>query len=138
MSNNGANANGPALITNPAEEELSALLGKESALMLMLTTEGFLKFQLKRKPLGQDGTNAFCKGAAKIVTSERMDNLDDIIATCVRYARHELEHHDVLSAWEEGPRAVVLEDLVKACAKLASELAAAAAIDLTGAGAGAA
>ena len=127
MMMDGSNA--PASIANPAEEELNALLGKESALVLMLTCEGFLKFQLKRKPLGQDGTNAFVKGAAKIITS--VEKIDDIIAACVRYSRHELEHHEVLSAWEEEPRALVLEDLVKACARLASELVAATAIDLT-------
>jgi len=120
--------NAPESVVNLAEEELNALLGKQSALMLCLTIEGFCKFQLKRKPLGQDGTNAFVKAARNFVTVEKMD---DLIACSIRYARHELEHHEVLSAWEEEPRAVVLEDLVKACARLAGELVAAAAIDLT-------
>jgi len=115
-------------VVNPAEEELAAVLGKQNALMLCLTIEGFCKFQLKRKPMGQDGTNAFVKAAGKFVTVDRMDEL---IATCIRYARHELEHHEVLSAWEEEPKAIVLADLVTACAKLASEMVAAAAIDLT-------
>ncbi len=102
---------------NPAESELADLLGKETSLMLCLTIDGFLKFQLKRKPLGQDGIPIFLKAAQKLV---QVVKFDEINAASIRYADHELKNHELFSTWEEEPRNMVLTDLVAAYQQLAT------------------
>ena len=86
--------------------------------VLQMTISGFLKFQLKRKPLGQDGTATFLKQATKLigdVESTTPAAMDSITAAAVRYARNELETDPVFSSnWPPEVRLLVLADLVAA------------------------
>ena len=102
--------------------DLEAVLGSKASMAAILI-DGYLKFQLKRKPLGQDGTSNFIKQVRKL----KAGSPDDLSAAAVRYARNELETNDVFSqGWDEGPRNNVLADVVAAFVTMAKEDAAAA------------
>lgn len=110
-------------MANP-EAELADLLGSESqGAIFALTISSFLKFQLKRKPLGQDGTSNFLKQSRGIVANH-IEKRDEISASAIRYARQELENDEIFQKnFDEEIRAIVLEDLVKAFKLLTDELA---------------
>ena len=107
---------GLVLPGNPHEMTLAALLG-DNGMVLTLAIDSFLKYQLKRKPLGQDGSASFLKIARKTldVSSEQ---IDDTIAAGLRYAHHELELTEAYLGFEEMPRAIVHADLVRCFAHL--------------------
>jgi len=115
-------------------DDLDTLLGASSP-VLQLTVSSFLKFQLKRKPMGQDGTTTFMKQATKLFapniagteSQSQAGTLDAISAACVRYARAELESDPVLSTnWDAELRVIVLADLVNALKKVTETMLAAA------------
>ena len=111
------------------ERELANLLGSENqGAIFALTISSFLKFQLKRKPLRQDGTSSFLKQSRGIVAKQK--KMDEVSASAIRYARHELENDEVFQKnFDEEARAIVLEDLVKALKLLTDELLAVACED---------
>ena len=86
-----------------------------------LTIDGFLKFQLKRKMLNQDGKTAFLKQTNKMlkdVSDLDQDKMDDIITASLTYAREEMQRNDVFVAYDEEARSVVYCDLVAAMQSL--------------------
>ena len=102
---------------NPAEEELATLIGSQSP-VFCLTVNSFLKFQLKRKPVGQDGTETFLKQARSLLQGIVGDKMDEVSAASIRYARYELDTDPVFQKnFDEEPRAIVLADLVAAFKK---------------------
>jgi hypothetical protein len=84
-----------------------------------ITIDSFLKFQLKRKALGKDGTDNFIKQVNKVV----VDINDEIIAASIRYARKELDTNEVFVTFDEEVRAIVLADLMSAFKKISSDKA---------------
>mmetsp|Transcript_994 Transcript_994/g.2185 ORF Transcript_994/g.2185 Transcript_994/m.2185 type:complete len:119 (+) Transcript_994:43-399(+) len=103
------------------EATLEALLGPQAPVM-QLTVDAFLKFQLKKKMLGADGTAPFVKQAKKLLSAAGAEELDLISAAALRYARGEMESHEVLRGFEEEARGNVLADLLKALGQVTKEL----------------
>ncbi|KAJ1444018.1 hypothetical protein B484DRAFT_248764 [Ochromonadaceae sp. CCMP2298] len=100
------------------EATLEALLGPQAPVM-QLTVDAFLKFQLKKKMLGADGTAPFVKQAKKLLSAAGAEELDLISAAALR---GEMESHEVLRGFEEEARGNVLADLLKALGQVTKEL----------------
>ena len=107
---------------NPSEEEIAVLIGDAQAPVYSLTIDAFLKFQLKRKVLGQGGTQTFLKQSRSLIQGIANEKMDDLCAVSVRYAKYELDTNPIFQKnFDEEPRAIVLADLVNALKKLADE-----------------
>ncbi len=89
-----------------------------------LSVDGFLKFQLKRKMLNQDGKTAFLKQATKMLKDIDLDQvkLDAIGTLSLSYAREEMQRNDVFNQFEEEARSIVYCDLVAVFQSLNDQL----------------
>ncbi len=89
-----------------------------------LSIDGFLKFQLKRKMLNQDGKAAFIKQATKMLKDIDLDQvkLDAIGTLSLSYAREEMQRNEVFYQFEEEVRSIVYCDLVAAFQSLNEQL----------------
>lgn len=80
-----------------------------------LTIASFLKFQLKRKPMGHSGVANFQKQILKLLVDSEIEKnsevLDNIIAWCVRTGKSELSTYQ---DYPEEAHTSVLADLMSA------------------------
>ena len=96
---------------------LEELLGGQNSMVWCLTIDGFIKFQLKRNMLNQDGKAAFLKQASKVlkeVPGLNNEKMDSISTASLVYAREEMQRNEVFTAFEEEARGIVYSDLVAA------------------------
>lgn len=103
---------------------LESIFGAKTPIW-QLGMDGFIKFQLKRKMLNQDGTNAFMKQATKLlkdVPSLNQDIFDTVAAASLSYCRDEMQTNEVFREYEEEARSVVYTDLVQAFQRLGMEI----------------
>ena len=120
---------------NAVEHEVQTLLGEQRGMVFCLSIDSFLKFQIKRKPLGNDGTAGFLKSARKVLldtdTTANPDFFDGLAGASIRYARGCLAT-ELYSAFEEEARGVVLQDFIAAFAQLTTPTPTASALAVEG------
>lgn len=110
-----SSSSAPLLSSEGAEPERAVLILEACLPVWSLTIDAFIKFQLKRKPLGQCGTNTFHKTTLKLLEENRIEKtpetLDYVVAWSMRYATQEIGHQ---VNFPEEARAIVIADLMQA------------------------
>tara|TARA_A100001035_G_scaffold65643_1_gene50050 strand:- start:6 stop:371 length:366 start_codon:yes stop_codon:yes gene_type:complete len=103
---------------------LEEIFGGQNSIIWCLSVDGFLKFQLKRKMLNQDGKTVFLRQATKMLKDIDLDQvkLDAIGTLSLSYAREEMQRNEVFTQFEEEARSVVYCDLVAAFQSLNEQL----------------
>lgn len=102
-------------MTDFVDDAAIVYLGETLIPVWQLTIDAFLKFQLKRTPMGQNGVATFQKTILKLLVDNEIDNkpdvLDSIVAFSIRYATSAIKNHD---DYPEEARAVVITNMIQA------------------------